>query len=262
MLTEQMSESESLRKLYEEEKRAFIRLHSSLVDPQHIEVSINNGGRLADGRRIEDQLIATPIELSPSGNPVSLTQGGNHLFVSNSVPLGQPQTARSRKPQYRISGTEVRWSLGRLQAYIAYVKNNIFPSLTRPAEQIIKLYFLMQRLQGPNRDASRTTARFLESAVRLTKAHARLVFRTRCIIQDAIYAIVLLESSAVTASFGMVPNVPAAQTEFPAVPDDEYFTLEEGILRRLVQFTHTSRNLPQNAVNNIFDSDTPTSLGE
>lgn len=258
--SEQSNAAESLRKLYEHEKRAFVRLHASLVDPQHVEVSVNNGGRLADGRRIEDQLTVTRDDsIPPPPAP------GNTGFRATSNNINYPNnTLQPKKSQYWTSGIEVRWSLGRLQAYIAYVKNNIFPSLTRPAEQIIKLYFLMQRSQGPNRDASRTTARFLESAVRLTRAHARLMFRTRCIIQDAVYAIALLESSAATVSSGMVPNVPVAQTEFVPVPDEDYLTLEEGILRRLVQFVHTSRNLlhDTNGSSTIIDPDIPTTLNE
>ncbi|EME32154.1 minichromosome maintenance family (MCM) [Galdieria sulphuraria] len=91
--------------------------------------------------------------------------------------------------------SKVLWNVEELQMYIYFVKEAIEPELTCNAQRIVSKYYTMQR-QASSRNAARTTVRFLESLIRLTQAHARLLFRRFAIVQDAIYAIFVTESSA------------------------------------------------------------------
>lgn len=77
------------------------------------------------------------------------------------------------------------WDTEVLQMYIYFVKEANEPELTCNAQRIVSKYYTMQR-QACGRNAARTTVRFLESLIRLTQAHARLLFRRFAIVQVSI----------------------------------------------------------------------------
>lgn len=76
--------------------------------------------------------------------------------------------------------------------YFAMVRLELHPLLTPPAEALLSTYYQQQR-QAADRSAARTTIRMLESAIRLSQAHARLCFRSSVVVLDACVAISLLE---------------------------------------------------------------------
>ena len=110
------------------------------------------------------------------------------------------------------------WSMGRLQSYLCYVKS-IKPVMTPEANQVLCCYYQRQR-QADIRNAARTTIRLLESMVRLSQAHARLMFRSSVTIQDALVSITVMESSMQAAA--LLGGVNALHTKFPDNPEDEY----------------------------------------
>lgn len=216
--------------VYKSQMSAFIKLHQSSVAPSFEEIGVDGGARLANGARIEDQLRAELI--SQREEPVTAGYQFNQFHAQSMyAPSGAPKF--SPEPKYSISGKDIRWSLSRLRPYIAYIKDRLACSLSAGAQGLIKSYFLLQRAQDA-RSQARTTTRLLESVVRLSKAHARLLFRRQVLIQDAIVAISLIESSASSSTLGLVKNVPIAQSEFSPDPDTAYIKEEEMILHRLV----------------------------
>lgn len=119
-------------------------------------------------------------------------------------------------------------SFEQLRAYIAHVKT-ISPELTEAAGRVLTTYYSFHRRN--EQEAGRTTLRFLESLIRLSKAHARLMYRSTVLVGDALVAISLMELS-ISSSGGK--EVATLHIDFPPDPD-EYFAKQVApdILRRL-----------------------------
>uniref|UniRef100_A0A6T6B886 MCM C-terminal AAA(+) ATPase domain-containing protein n=1 Tax=Compsopogon caeruleus TaxID=31354 RepID=A0A6T6B886_9RHOD len=122
------------------------------------------------------------------------------------------------------------WNIEELKKYIFYVKSRFQPSLSEEAELILSQYYAGERA-GAERNAARTTVRLFESLIRLSQAHARLMFRDIAVVQDAIFAIAAVESSL------MADKVldPHSQQEIDSDvdPDQQYIQLARQVLTRL-----------------------------
>ena len=126
------------------------------------------------------------------------------------------------------------WPQHKLKEYVAHVRT-LEPSMTDQAEEILKLYYQRQRqlaAQEPSgRPSARTTLRMLESLVRLSQAHARLMARDVVVAQDAVAVVSLMEASMKTSLVLGVQNV--TQSVAPADPDAEAAKTEGMLLRAL-----------------------------
>jgi DNA replicative helicase MCM subunit Mcm2 (Cdc46/Mcm family) len=123
------------------------------------------------------------------------------------------------------------WPVEKLQSYLAWVKACFKPKMSMECRLIGTKYYARQR-QSDMPDAARTTARLAESFVRICQGHAKLMARHHAIVQDAIYAIVLLESSTFTSAIGG-QRFPTVRSFFPVDPDVEYYALERTVLKEL-----------------------------
>jgi len=121
------------------------------------------------------------------------------------------------------------WSLPLLRAYFSYVKV-IQPELTPESKLVLSAYYKRQR-QCDTNNAARTTIRLLESLIRISQAHARLMFRRQILLQDAVMAVLLMEASMQTAALTGVSS--ALHSSFHEDPDREYIEQEERILKSL-----------------------------
>jgi DNA helicase MCM9 len=73
-------------------------------------------------------------------------------------------------------GDDASWSVLKLRDYIAYVKSTFQPVMSVEAKQLLMRYYQIQR-QSEDRSQGRTTVRLLESLVRLSEAHAKIMSR-------------------------------------------------------------------------------------
>ncbi|KAM7538033.1 hypothetical protein Aperf_G00000067237 [Anoplocephala perfoliata] len=104
---------------------------------------------------------------------------------------------------------QITWTTDELRNYIAWVRGEFQPRLSKGAASLLQQYYevrrrTLQRVQGAEQEhaiAGRTTLRLLESLVRLTRSHARLMARETTVIEDAIVAIWLMECS-IQSTFG------------------------------------------------------------
>ncbi|CAH8543627.1 unnamed protein product [Schistosoma rodhaini] len=104
------------------------------------------------------------------------------------------------------------WSKNDLKEYFVWIRDRFTPQLSLEAANLLQRYYVWQRSQMSNfcNDLlagafSRRTLRLLESLVRLTKAHARLMCRNEATIEDAIVVIYLVDCSLYSTS-SIKPN--------------------------------------------------------
>ncbi|CAG0898613.1 unnamed protein product [Cyprideis torosa] len=123
-------------------------------------------------------------------------------------------------------GLSSEWSFERLQAYLCWVKEVFKPVMSSTAKEVLQRYYVVLR---KTESRLRVTIRVLESLVRLSQAHARLVARQQVTVQDALVAIVLMECSNPC----LLDDIAMLHTTFPRDAEVEYRTQAHVILSRL-----------------------------
>ncbi|XP_059486449.1 DNA helicase MCM9-like isoform X2 [Neocloeon triangulifer] len=143
--------------------------------------------------------------------------------VSGHILKGKDPT----KMENANSGT--LWDLDRMRCYLCIIKT-LNPKLSKNANQILSRYYQVQR-RTDNRSAARTTVRLLESLIRLSQAHARLMFREEVTTMDAVTAVMLMEYSMQGAAILTGCNIYHAS--FPRDPMASYRNHASIILEKL-----------------------------
>lgn len=123
------------------------------------------------------------------------------------------------------------WSVDKLRAYFSYIKASFKPTITEESKTVLKAYFAKQR-RSDSKDSARTTIRLLESLIRISQAHAKIMCRHEVTLQDAIFAVYIMEASLATTSIDGGLNS-AVISFFCEDPEQEYQSLEQKILRSL-----------------------------
>ncbi|XP_069742949.1 DNA helicase MCM9 isoform X2 [Narcine bancroftii] len=121
------------------------------------------------------------------------------------------------------------WSMEKMKNYFCLIKT-LQPKISEEANKILVKYYQLQRQSG-FRSAARTTIRMLESLVRLAEAHARLMFRDKVTVEDAITVISVMESSMQGGA--LLGGVNALHTSFPVNTKEQYKIQCELLLERL-----------------------------
>ncbi|KHJ47956.1 MCM2/3/5 family protein [Trichuris suis] len=137
----------------------------------------------------------------------------------------------SRKRQCDDQGGshEDLWSVAMLKDYVRLVRT-LQPSITPDAERVLSQYFLKQRAKS-RREEGLTTVRMMDSLVRLSQAHARLMFREEVTILDALVATSLVELTMQGDAFLETPDV--VQSVFPENAEEDYARFGLSMLRAL-----------------------------
>jgi DNA helicase MCM9 len=128
------------------------------------------------------------------------------------------------------AGLKLEWNTDQLRQYLHHVRVSFRPRLSPASERVLGAYYSMQR-SNSERSVARTTVRLLESLVRLTQAHARLMYRWQALVQDAIFAIAAVDQDFV--KHAMTGHGDARQSEFPLDPDEGYREYAALVLKKL-----------------------------
>jgi DNA helicase MCM9 len=78
------------------------------------------------------------------------------------------------------------------------------PVVTEEAENLLRQYYTYLR-QNPRVSKDRKSVRMLESLIRLSEAHARLLMKSEATLFDAVSIIILMEHTLFTCLFGAEP---------------------------------------------------------
>ncbi|BAM42031.1 DNA replication protein [Theileria orientalis strain Shintoku] len=100
--------------------------------------------------------------------------------------------------------TSLDWSSDNtIKNYIQFVRENIFPSMPNSCRLIIDRYYYMLRQKCyDNSYSGGPTVRTVESIVRLSQAHARLMFRNTVKVFDVVSVILMMEFGLQGMSIG------------------------------------------------------------
>jgi len=118
------------------------------------------------------------------------------------------------------------WPIDKINKYIKLIQTVFTPFLSEAAEELFKAYFTYIKY-SPIVGKERKTVRMLESMIRLSQAHARLMFRDEIKTFDAISVILLIESNLRS---GLIKDH-FAHSRF--TNERDYFELKVELLQRL-----------------------------
>lgn len=140
------------------------------------------------------------------------------------------EAACRRGHSRKAEGMSATIDVDTLRSYVNYVRMEGDPAMSPGARIVLGKYYQLQR-KSDLRDAARTTIRLLESLIRLAQAHTKLMHQDTVKVTDAVWAIVLMETSLSTQSVLSVrPDVYAAAA---TDAEEQYSQYEDTILKRL-----------------------------
>jgi len=86
------------------------------------------------------------------------------------------------------------WKIEKLRAYISIVKDRFRPRLGADAAHLLERHY--EKCRMAESSTIPVTVRFLESMIRLSQAHARLMYRNDVLLEDAVAVVRIMECSA------------------------------------------------------------------
>lgn len=214
---------------------------AGLVCKLHTRCSIiaacNSKGKFEEGESISTNVaLASPL-ISRFDLILVMTDRHNEEWdnrLSTTILEGISKPKCSSRPAVGEAVEEITINFSILRSYINHVRLDGHPLMTLGARIVLGKYYQLQR-KADLRDAARTTIRLLESLVRLAQAHAKLMQNDSVELSDAIWSVILMETSMSTQSLLDVrPDLYAALPQ--DYPDDvlhQYQQYEYAILRRL-----------------------------
>lgn len=148
-----------------------------------------------------------------------------------------------------MAGEEIPWSIEKLRAYIATVKDRFSPIITDEAAVLLEAHY--EKIRSAQSFTIPVTVRFLESLIRLSQAHARLMYRNTVTLEDAIAVLRIMECSAMCYG-GFDGNVadpenilysdPMVMDNYMYQPDENFVVFEYNILKRYNMLEYMSNN--------------------
>ncbi|ETW33102.1 hypothetical protein PFTANZ_06179 [Plasmodium falciparum Tanzania (2000708)] len=131
---------------------------------------INNGHKKHNEPIGHDSIILSPFN-SDNGNGGTFEKKQNKINKIN----------------------KITWPSEKLKEYINYVKNGFFPNFDKSSKLILITYY--STLRKYNDGDNGTTVRTLESLIRLSEAHSKLILNKKVTSDDVINIILLVELS-------------------------------------------------------------------
>ena len=158
----------------------------------------------AERRRNRDASRPSKRARTASSAPGPKDRGGA-LLRAETID-GDRSDPEEEDPEDPDSAPAAAWSFERLRRYFALARCVLNPVLSPEAEALIRGYYQARRRRAEEEGGgsrSRPTIRLLESLVRLTRAHARLMWRNEAKALDAVAAVDLVDASERVRGVGL-----------------------------------------------------------
>lgn len=157
---------------------------------------------------------------------------------------------RGSNSAFNVGSGDLLWDFETLKGYVNHVKNHKNPRMTPIAELVLSKYYQLQRRSDSLR-AARTTVRLLESLVRLSQSHAKLMFHREVSLRDAMNAIILMEAS-LTSTQTLNQKINIQSAEHPNLEEYEvwYGEIEAEMLLKL---EINKKNLEEDVINEVIN---------
>mmetsp|Transcript_18509 Transcript_18509/g.50547 ORF Transcript_18509/g.50547 Transcript_18509/m.50547 type:complete len:896 (+) Transcript_18509:5909-8596(+) len=142
-------------------------------------------------------LIFKLVDTSDAARDDSITTYLLNQAIQGGTNANQLPTSTSNEeatPSLETHAGADLWSIEKLRAYITIVKELFCPVLSDEAAQLLEHHY--KACRSCSSGTIPVTVRFLESLIRLSQAHARLMYRDTVELIDAVAVIRLMECSA------------------------------------------------------------------
>mmetsp|Transcript_17381 Transcript_17381/g.37846 ORF Transcript_17381/g.37846 Transcript_17381/m.37846 type:complete len:1177 (-) Transcript_17381:97-3627(-) len=193
------------------------------------EQTLEENSRLGSALLSRFDLIFLMLDQAECGRDENIA----HFLLQQSITPGsgydRPLEMESLVDDGNVNG---HWGMEKLRAYIATIREKFHPTLTPEASELLENHYSLCRQQKKN-GQSLITVRFLESLIRLSQAHARLMYRDKVLLDDAVAVILLMECTAAASPDDTTLHKSPVDTEF--VPFDRAGALFEAEKETLLQ---------------------------
>jgi hypothetical protein len=145
------------------------------------------------------------------------------------------------------------WTMEKLRAYISIVKGRFEPDMSDEAALLLERHY--EKCRSAQSNTIPVTVRFLESLIRLSQAHARLMFRNVVTLEDAVAVVRVMECTAFAYGgfdcsvddFQNVLYCDPMTTDFSSSADLDFLCFEYRILDRYGLLNYLDEDLQQTA---------------
>eukprot|EP01122_Echinamoeba_exundans_P014512 TRINITY_DN6592_c0_g1_i2.p1 TRINITY_DN6592_c0_g1~~TRINITY_DN6592_c0_g1_i2.p1 ORF type:complete len:977 (-),score=193.20 TRINITY_DN6592_c0_g1_i2:412-3177(-) len=215
---------------------ANVSIHGPLLSRFDIVIVMVDGqdrqwdARLADFILENRQKTAALIAQQQQEQSMRKEQEGFRRGEKRSV-WQQQKAANEGAENQEPKVTMDHWGIDKLQAYFSYIRATYAPTMSDDARELLTRYYTKQRTTD-NADKSRTTIRMLESLIRLSEAHAKLMCRNQTMLIDAVVAIYVMEA-AMGGSAAIIQCPPSVQSMFHDDPDLFFEEIQVKVLNAL-----------------------------
>lgn len=159
-------------------------------------LSLENNARLGSALLSRFDLIFIMLDQAECQRDDNIARFLLQQSISPGSGYDQPQELE--KHLNNDGDTNGHWSMEKLRAYIAIIRDKFHPTLTPEASQLLENHYSLCR-QSKSDKSFPITVRFLESLIRLSQAHARLMYRNTVLVEDA--AAIILVSHVISCGF-------------------------------------------------------------
>lgn len=154
-----------------------------------------------------------------------------------------------------VEGHAEPWTIEKLRAYISIVKERFQPVMSDEAALLLERHY--EKCRSAQSNTIPVTVRFLESLIRLSQAHARLMYRNVVSLEDAVAVVRVMECSAFAyggfdhgsvEDFENILYQDPMTVDFSDDPDLEFLCFQYRILKRYDMLDYIDDNRKQNAI--------------